>query len=52
MKLLSLFSEILSIPDIIMIAVFLVAIGIGVWHAFRQSRQDYGDPFSSSNLSL
>jgi cbb3-type cytochrome oxidase subunit 3 len=65
MKLLSLFSEILSIPDIIMIAVFLVAIGIGVWHAFRQSRQDYGgvwhafrqsrqdygDPFSSSNLS-
>ena len=51
MKLLSLFSEALSTTDVIMIAVFLVAIGIGVWHAFRQSRQDYEDSFTSSNLS-
>ena len=43
MKLLSLFSEILSITDVIMIAVFLVAIGIGVRVAFRQSRHHYGE---------
>jgi hypothetical protein len=43
MKLLSLFSEILSITDVIMIAVFLVAIGIGVLVAFRESRHHYGE---------
>jgi hypothetical protein len=50
MKLLSLFSEVLSTTDVIMIAVFLVAIGIGVRCAFRESRHDYEDPFTISNL--
>ena len=43
MKLLSLFSEALSTTDVIMIAVFLVAIGIGVLVAFRESRHHYGE---------
>jgi hypothetical protein len=43
MESLSLFSEIFGITDVIILAVFLVAIGIGVRVAFRQSRHDYGD---------
>jgi hypothetical protein len=43
MECLSLFSEIFSITDVIILAVFLVAIGIGVRVAFRQSRLEYGE---------
>jgi hypothetical protein len=43
MSWLSLLPEIFSITDVIMIAVFLVAIGIGVLVAFRESRHHYGE---------
>ncbi|MBW2174291.1 MAG: hypothetical protein JRF64_06555 [Deltaproteobacteria bacterium] len=43
MECLSLFSEIFSITDVIILAVFLLAIGIGVRVVFRESRHDYGD---------